>query len=319
MGPTLRADMHAHTRYSGWRHLRFIHPRDCYTDPLDLYRGALARGMDLVAVTDHDTVEGALRLLDAPGVDPARVLVGEEVECRFPETGQWVHVNVYGLSVEDHRHLAAVRGDVRQVVACCKERALLHVLNHPFQSWRGQKPLEAYLEDLLELFSHVEGLNGAVPALQNRAVGSLCARAATWGRRLIQVGGSDAHVPRRVGRAWTQAPAADAPGFLAAVRDGRCTVGGEANTTPGLLRDVTEVVGTYYARLYAGRGEAPTRATYALDLAFATASLAAVATGVPAWVVLGSQARQKLVSLVVLRGLPNLAPMSAPAYNPLSD
>ena len=43
-------------------------------------------------------IKGALRLQEEPGIDPSRVIVGEEVECAFPETGQWVHVNVLGLS-----------------------------------------------------------------------------------------------------------------------------------------------------------------------------------------------------------------------------
>ena len=74
-----KADLHVHTRYSAWRHMRFIHPRDCYLEPVEAYERALREGMDLVAVTDHDSVEGALRLLEAPGVDPSKVIVGEEL------------------------------------------------------------------------------------------------------------------------------------------------------------------------------------------------------------------------------------------------
>ncbi len=312
----IKADMHAHTCYSGWRHLRFIHPRDSYTEPAALYETALRRGMDLVAVTDHDEIEGALRLLDHPKVDPSKVIVGEEVECRFPETGQWVHVNVYCIGEEDHRLLRSASGDVRQVVACCRERGLLHVLNHPFQSYHGQKPLQAYVEDLLDLFTHVEGLNGGVDDLQNLAVRALCARAARWGRGLVQVGGSDAHVLRRVARAWTEARAGNAAEFIAAVKSGRCKAGGTGNTTPGLLRDVAEVVSRYYARLYTGRGEAPNAAAYAIDAAFATLSISAIAAGLPAWIVLASQLRQKAGSLGVLQRLSGLAPLQPEGYNP---
>ncbi len=312
----LRADMHAHTRYSGWRHLRFIHPKDCYTEPLALYKTAMLRGMGLVVVTDHDTIEGALRLSDNKEVDAFRVIAGEEVECHFPETGQWVHVNVYGLDENDHRLLQRARQDVRQVAAYCRERGLLHVLNHPFQSYHGQKPLQSYVEDLLEIFSHVEGLNGAVDDLQNLAVRALCAKAASWGKPLVQVGGSDAHVLRRAGRAWTEASASNTSEFLDAVKAGRCKTGGTGNTTPGLLRDVAEVLWSYYSRLYRGGGEAPSLRAYAVDAAFATISLSAIAAGLPAWIVLASQLRQKAGSLQVMRQLSSLVPALAEDYNP---
>lgn len=305
--PLARADLHVHTRYSRWRHLRFIHPRDSYSEPLDLYRTALGRGMDFVAITDHDTLEGALRLLENPEVDPSRVVVGEELECRFPETGQWLHLNLFGLTEGDHRDLQGVSGDVRAAVALCRERGILCVLNHPFQSWRGQKPLEAYAEDLLELFTHVEGLNGGVPALQNRAAGRLARAGAARGRPLVQVGGSDAHTLRRVARAWTEAPGTTAAEFMASVREGRCRPGGRATSTPGLLWDGHAVVATYYGRLYTGRGEAPSAAAYALDVAFATASLAAIAAGLPSAIILGNQVRQKAVAAVAGAKLARLA------------
>jgi predicted metal-dependent phosphoesterase TrpH len=299
----VRADLHVHTRYSGWRHLRFIHPRDCYSEPKAVYDAALARGMRFVAITDHDAVEGALRLLEEPGVDSARVIVGEEVEALFPETGQWVHVNVLGITEGDHRRLQALKADVRDVAAYCRERGLLYVLNHPFQSYLGQKPLEAYIEDLLGLFTHVEGLNGGVPELQNRAVTELCRAAAARGLVLTQAGGSDAHRLGRVGAAWTQARAETAQEFLREVRAGRCQVGGSTAGTLGLLRDVYAVVATYYGRLYSGRGEAPGAAAYALDAGFATLSLPAALLGLPAAIVVGNQIRQKVVSRHVLARL----------------
>lgn len=65
----LRVDMHCHTRAS--------------KDSLNPYEGivpALDRaGIDRVVITDHDRIEGALRLhAEAPG----RVIVGEEIRTR---------------------------------------------------------------------------------------------------------------------------------------------------------------------------------------------------------------------------------------------
>jgi predicted metal-dependent phosphoesterase TrpH len=301
-----KADLHVHTRYSAWRHLRFIHPRDCYVEPGQAYERALAVGMDLVAVTDHDSVEGALRLLQMPGVDPHRVIVGEEVECSFPETGQWVHVNVLGLGEEDHRELQRLRGDVRDVVGYCRTRGLLHILNHPFQSYFGQKPLGAYIEDILALFTHVEGLNGGVTHLQNRSVRALCAAAAAQGCELTQVGGSDAHTVGRIGKAWTEAEGGTAPAFIESVRAGRCHPGGASQGVWGLFLDVERVIGTYYARLYTGRGGGGSASAYAGDLLAATACLPAAFGPFPLAVVALNQARQRAVSRAVPAKLSSL-------------
>lgn len=314
----LRADMHVHTRYSGWRHLRIIHPRDSYSDPVEVYRRARTRGMDLVAVTDHESVEGALRLLDGTGVDDARVIVGEELECTFPETRQWVHVNIYGLTEADHGRLRSLKGDVRDVTAFCRERGLLHVLNHPFQSFFYQKTPIRYAADILALFTHVEGLNGSLPALQNRAVGALCALGARAGSPLVQVGGSDAHTLSRVGTAWTEAVARDAASFLDEVRAGRCTVAGAGVSSAGLLGEVYRTVGTYYARLYTGRGECRRFGGYAVDLLCATACLPFAVGGLPAAITLASQIRQKSVSADVLRSL-NRTETLAPQGTLISD
>ena len=301
-----KADLHVHTRYSAWRHLRFIHPRDCYVEPEQAYERALAVGMDLVAVTDHDSVEGALRLLQMPGVDPHRVIVGEEVECSFPETGQWVHVNVLGLGEEDHLELQRLKGDVRGVVGYCRARGLLHILNHPFQSYFGQKPLRAYIEDILALFTHMEGLNGGVTHLQNRSVRALCAAAAAQGCELTQVGGSDAHTVGRIGKAWTEAEGDTAPAFIESVRAGRCHPGGSSQGVWGLFLDVERVIGTYYARLYTGRGGGGGAAAYAGDLLAATACLPAAFGPFPLAVVALNQARQRAVSRAVSARLSSL-------------
>src|SRR5213593_1742138 len=70
-----RCDLHLHTRYS-------------YSEPVDVFDRAKAAGMDYVAITDHDSIEGALGLLEARPDRASEIIVGEEVETRFPDTGQ---------------------------------------------------------------------------------------------------------------------------------------------------------------------------------------------------------------------------------------
>lgn len=298
-----RADLHVHTAFSAWRHLRFIHPRDSYVQPLEAYRAALAAGMDFVAITDHDEVEGALRLLECPGVEPERIIVGEEVECRFPDTRQWVHVNVLGISEEDHRALQRLKGDVRDLCAFCRERGLLHALNHPFQSFSGQKSPQAYVEDILSLFTHVEGLNGAVSALQNRAATVLGQAAWERGLKLTPVAGSDAHTARRIGASYTEAQADTPAGFLEEIRQGRCAVGGATGSLWSLVADVHAIIGEYYLRLYTGRGEGRGPGAYAADLLCATAMLPFAFGPFPAAVTALSFSRQGRASRAVIASL----------------
>ena len=83
----LRADLHVHTWHSGYNHdLPFLKSRDCYAYPLAVYQAAKRRGMDLVAITDHDSIDGGLELLSrAP--DDRDVILGEEISCWLPVDG----------------------------------------------------------------------------------------------------------------------------------------------------------------------------------------------------------------------------------------
>ena len=68
--PTLRADLHVHSLPFAVVNgdLSFLKSRDCYSPPADVYRVARPRGMDLVAITDHDTSMGASSSSTARGV-----------------------------------------------------------------------------------------------------------------------------------------------------------------------------------------------------------------------------------------------------------
>ena len=56
---------------------RFAH--ESYSEPRAVYEAARRRGMDLVTLTDHDTIEGGLEIADLPGT-----FLSEEVTCALP-------------------------------------------------------------------------------------------------------------------------------------------------------------------------------------------------------------------------------------------
>ena len=85
--PLRKVDLHVHTAFSSFRHLKFLRARDSYNDPQRVYDRCRSVGCDYVAITDHDTIDGALDLLSRrPELAPT-LIIGEEVETGFPETG----------------------------------------------------------------------------------------------------------------------------------------------------------------------------------------------------------------------------------------
>ena len=59
---------------------------DCYSSPERVYRLAKARGMDVVTITDHDSIDGCLHFLNRhPEKHAEDFLIGEEVTAHLPE------------------------------------------------------------------------------------------------------------------------------------------------------------------------------------------------------------------------------------------
>jgi len=86
--------------------------RESYSDPDAVYEKLKSLGMDLVTITDHDSIDGALDLLNQRP-DLGDVIVGEEVSCRFPDDEVVVHLAVYGMTESLHRELQPLRGLAR--------------------------------------------------------------------------------------------------------------------------------------------------------------------------------------------------------------
>jgi predicted metal-dependent phosphoesterase TrpH len=247
---TLRADLHVHSRASRQSgNLKFLKSRDCYSPTEDVYRTAKARGMDLVALTDHDTIEGCLEFLSAHP-DCPDFIMGEEVSCRFPGTDLEVHLGVYGMTEALHRELQPLRGNVFDVTACLREADVFFALNHLLFFYRGQIPLDTYLA-LFDEVPAVEARNGTMLRAHNDLVTEIAAR---WplrdgrGRHGL-LGGSDAHTLRRVGTTWTEAPGDSRESFLASLRAGRATPGGVHGHSGAVARDAYAVIGSYVASL----------------------------------------------------------------------
>ena len=204
--------------------------------------------MDLVAITDHDTIDGALELLDRRP-DATDIIVGEEVSCRLPDGGLEVHLGVYGMTEALHRDVQRLRRNVFDVAARLREARVLFALNHLLHFYHPRTPLAVYLR-LLEEVPALEVRNGAMLAEHNRLIersGRALADAGT--APLAAVAGSDAHTLRRVGTTWTEAPGRDRDEFLRSVRDGRGRAGGRDGTMFTVAGDAYGVIVRFVASL----------------------------------------------------------------------
>ncbi len=192
----VRVDMHSHTMFSG----------DSTTTLDEIHDAVAASGIDVLCVTDHNAIEGALRLQKSlAGV--CRVIVGEEVRTH---TGE-----VIGLFLTEKISYGASAADTcRQIRA---QGGIVYV-PHPFDPMR-KNLTEASLNDIADagLVDAVEGHNSKT------SLKSLNARAVQFAReRDLAIGaGSDAHVPLALGSGYIEMPDFDGPqDFLAKLREG---------------------------------------------------------------------------------------------------
>jgi len=129
----MRSDLHVHSRYSGPADLPVLRHlgRECYSEPKEVYEQARRRGMDLVTLTDHDSIEGAVEIAGMPGV-----FVSEEVTLVLGG-GRQLHLGVYDLTEAQHQRIARLRFDPEGLFAFLAEERIPACLNHPFSALTG--------------------------------------------------------------------------------------------------------------------------------------------------------------------------------------
>lgn len=234
----MRLDPHVHTFFSG---ATTIYPlslimKESYNSPEGVYQRAKARGMDLVAITDHDVIDGALTIADRPDV-----IVGCEVTGVFPNDKVRVHLNVLGLNEVQHREIQRRRYDVRELMPYLKQEELFTSLNHVASRVNG--PITAaHVAALLPWVDGLEVRNGSRLATQNRTATCL---ADAYSK--VPVGGSDSHTQRGIGRTWVEAPGAKTRDeFMTALHAGRVTVGGRHGNFFTMASDMLRLAAGFY-------------------------------------------------------------------------
>jgi predicted metal-dependent phosphoesterase TrpH len=227
----MRCDLHVHSRYSGPATVPVLRRlvRECYSEPLAVYETARRRGMDLVTLTDHDSIAGALELAGRPDT-----FVSEEVTC-FTPAGRELHLGVFDVTEAQHEALQALRRDLEALLAYAAEQGIPVCLNHPFSALTGRRA-ERDLPIAFGGATLVETRNGMMSERVNEH-----ARRASRRARLASAGGSDAHTLASVGRAFTWVDAASREEFLAGLRAGLTIPAGRPGSYARLTADVARL------------------------------------------------------------------------------
>ena len=130
-------DLHMHTSASA----------DCLSAPADVVARARDAGLDRIAITDHNEIEGAF---EARSLDPDLVIVGEEV--RTSEG-----LDLIGLFLTEHIPRG---GTFREVAAEIRRQGGVVYVPHPFDSRRGTS--EAFLDGVRDCIDALEGFNARI-------------------------------------------------------------------------------------------------------------------------------------------------------------
>jgi predicted metal-dependent phosphoesterase TrpH len=186
--------------------------------------------MDLVTLTDHDSISGAEDLRHHRDF-----FISEEVTCQMP-SGTEAHVGVYDLTERQHTEISRRRKDLIRLLAYLSEQQLFFTINHVFSGLTGRRASEDY-DFVAENFHALEARNGHLLPGANRLATIFARR-----QRKVQVAGSDAHALASVGTTYTEVPGArDKDEFLTGLRAGYGRLMGASGDYWKLTRDVLQL------------------------------------------------------------------------------
>jgi predicted metal-dependent phosphoesterase TrpH len=180
----LRIDLHVHTVFSP----------DSLLQADVLVQIAVKKKIDCIAVTDHNTISGALHLIKmAP---PFRVIIGEEILTSEGE--------VIGLFLKEEIPAGL---SARETIQLIRKQQGLVVLPHPCDRLRHHALASSWVEEVLPEVDLVEGFNGRTvfPKDDQSAV--------DLGERFHKsiIAGSDSHTSWEFGRVGMEMGAFENP------------------------------------------------------------------------------------------------------------
>ena len=189
----MKIDLHVHTRYS----------EDAINSPEWIMRMARRRGLDGVAVTDHNIIRGWKSMQEAAKRHSMELVLGEEI--KVTQAGEKAG-EIIGLFLNEE----IKRGDALDVIDKIRQQDGIVVIAHPFDRTKGFRNLESFLPKV----DAIEAFNSRVlsPLTNARAFEYAALKGAGM------TGGSDAHIPLEVGLGYTAVECSDLEGFRKALK-----------------------------------------------------------------------------------------------------
>jgi predicted metal-dependent phosphoesterase TrpH len=199
-----RADLHMHTNLG-----------DGWISPARLIETARQRELTLIAVTDHDHVEGARRVEELLHQEscPVQMITGVEVSTR--------QGHLIGLFVT--RAPRPMRPAAESIDAI-KEQGGLVIVPHPLGRLVPSLS-RRQIDSLLAAGYEIDGIETYNPSPANAAQRAVV-RAANqeWG--LAEIGASDAHFWQHIGAGYTHFPGKTARDLRQAIAERKARAGG---------------------------------------------------------------------------------------------
>lgn len=188
-------DLHMHTLHS-----------DGIATPTEVVEAAKAAGMDGIAITDHDTMEGVAEAERAARSIGIMLVPGVEITTEIGD------ILAYGIS-------SIPAGTPLRILDAIHGQGGAAAIAHPCGPW-----LAVRFVDMLDVFAGkidaLETYNAGTPMAYN-----VLAMQAAKRHKLGAIAGSDAHTPDAVGAAFTGMNARSAEEVVAAIRKGATKVG----------------------------------------------------------------------------------------------
>jgi hypothetical protein len=174
----LKADLHVHTEYSV----------DCNTPVEKIVNRCLEIGINCIAICDHGTAEGALRMRE---IAPFKVIVAEEIMTPDGE--------IMGMFLKKS---IPSRISVKEAIAQIRAQGGLVCIPHPFDRLRDSALRNNMIEKIVDQIDIVEVFNSRIifPCYSAKAL------AFATKYSIPKSAGSDAHTLGEIGNAYVEMP-----------------------------------------------------------------------------------------------------------------
>ncbi len=251
-----KADLHCHSKYSNrpseW-FLKKLGASESYSEPETIYQMAKERGMTFVTITDHNEIEGAMRLAERYN----DAFMSVESTTYFPEDNCKIHLLIYNLTVEQFEEIQRIRRNIYTLREYLIDQELAHSVAHGTYSINGKLTID-YLEKLVLMFDVFEAINGARGRTSNniwyqylkfltqdklailqKKHGIKPQKRNSWVKGFT--GGSDDHAGMHIGKTYTLAGASNPDDFISHVRGRKSFAEGRSSDFMGLVFTVYKV------------------------------------------------------------------------------